>query len=292
MQSENLERLRMLETFDGDGGSEISEGWFGRLEGRRVQHEIRSSGGQAGLVARSVVRLSFQEVLQYVHLREADKALSLSDARGLGERLLCVLTSCHEVDTARRRLLGAMNARQTLDEVAHLLKARARAGVCAPVEPSRLAVMRTDLCRSVEVATAMWEMAGRHFTRVTRLLPAQLDVHTEGFVPLTKAELAWLERHARELDVSEQFSRAQERYRVAVMDWERARTRWTLAREARQLAEAGFRCRARCALAFAGAVVSQHWEHGSLVVREAHVSMRRHTLYSTVLLLPRQLGLI
>lgn len=282
----------MLETFDGGGGSEVSDGWFRHRGGWRGRHEIRSSGGRPGLVARSVVRLSFLEVLQYVHMREAGHGSSLSDPRRLGERLLCVLTSCHEVNTARRRLLGAMNARQALDEMAHLLQARACSGRSAPAEPPSLAVMRADLCRSVEMATAMWEMAGRHFTRVTRLLPAQLDAQEEGFVPLTEDELAWLERHARELDVSEPFGRARETYRLAAMDWERARTRWTRALEARQLAEAGFRSRARGALAFAGAIVNQHWEHGGLAAREAHACMKRHALYATVLLLPRQLGLV
>ncbi len=283
----------MLETYDGSGAFEAWNGWFGSRWTRRKRHEVRSPEVQAGLVANALVRLSVQDVLQHVHLREAglDSSSAPPDPRQLNERLLCVLTACHEVETARRRLLGALNAQQNLDEMAHLLKARAGAGLCMPAEPRRLMVMRADIGRSVEMATAMWDMASRHFTRVTRLLPVQLDGKVGGRTRMAPDELEQLERQAVRLGESDRFAQAREAYRLAVMDWGLAQARWTRAQEARATAEARFRDGRRGALAFAETVVNQHWQGNSLASREAHLCMKRHALYAIALLLPRHLGL-
>ncbi len=282
----------MLETYDGSGAFEAWNGWFGNRWTRRKRHEVRSPDVQAGLGDNALVRLSFQDVLQRVHLRETGLDSRVpSDPRQLNERLLCVLTACHEVETARRRLLGALNAQQNLDEMAHLLKARAGAGLCMPAEPRRLMVMRADIGRSVEMATAMWDMASRHFTRVTRLLPVQLEGNMGGRTRMAQDELEQLERQAVRLGEGDRFARAREAYRLAVMDWGLAQARWTRALDARETAETRFRDGRRGALAFAEAVVNQHWQGNSLASREAHLSVKRHALYAIALLLPRHLGL-
>ena len=282
----------MLETYDGSGAFEAWNGWFGNRWTRRKRHEVRASGAPASPVANALVRLSFQDVLQHVHLREAGRdAGAPPDPQRLNERLLGVLTACHEVETARRRLLGALDAQQTLDDMAHLLKARAGAGLCMPAEPRRLMVMRADLGRSVEMATAMWDMASRHFTGVTRLLPVQLDGSVGGRVRLAQDELEQLERQAVRLGADDRFARARESYRLAVMDWGFAQARWAQALEARKQAEARFRGERRGALVFAEAVVNQHWQGNSLASREAHLSLKRHALYAIARLLPQHLGL-
>jgi len=282
----------MLETFDGGGASEAWNGWFGDTTVRRARHEVRSPDARAGLAANTVVRLTFQDVLQYVHSRTGCAEAPLpSDPSWLNERLLCVLTACHEVDTARRRLLGALSAQQTLDEMAHLLTARVGAGLCTPTEPGRLVVMRADIQRSVEMATAMWDMAGRHFTRVTRLLPAQLDGNARGVQPLAQEEIERLEHLAEAVGAEDCFAVAREAHRRAAMDWELAQARWARALGARQMAESRFRNERRGALAFAETVVNQHWQGNSLASREAHACMKRHALYATARLLPQQLGL-
>lgn len=282
----------MLETYDGSGAFETWSGWLGNRWTRRKRLEVRSPGGRAGLVENALVRLSFKDVLQHVHLREAGVDSGVpQDPQLLNERLLRALTACHEVETARRRLLGALNAQQTLDEMAHLLKARVGAGLCMPAEPHRLMVLRGDVGRSVEMATAMWDMASRHFTRVTRLLPVQLEGNMGGRVRMAQDEFEQLERQAARLGVSDHFAQAREAYRLAVMDWGVAQARWTRALDARGLAERRFRNGRRGALVFADAVVSQHWQCNSLVSREAHLCVKRHALYAITLLLPRHLGL-
>lgn len=282
----------MLKTLDGSRASEAWRGWFGDRGGRRLQHEVRSPEAQAGPSGSSGVRLSFHDVLQYVYLRETGLESDLPhDARRLNERLLCVLTACHEVDTARRRLLGALSAQQTLDEMAHLQRARAFAGLRTPSEPHRLMVMRADVGRSVEMATAMWDIASRHFTRVTRFLPVQLDGPVNACVPLAPDEIDQLEKQAGRLGAGDRFARAREAHRLATMDWELAEARWARALDVRQLAETRFRKERRGAMAFAEAVVSQHWQCNSRASREAHLRMKRHALYAIALTLPRQLGL-
>lgn len=283
----------MLETFDGGGASSEAWGdWVGHTAVHRRRHEVRSSGAQAGLVANGVARLSFQDVLQYAHLREAGLGPNPpSDLPGLNERLLCVLNACHEVDTARRRLLSAMGTEQTLEEIACLLSARVGAGHCTPAEPHRLVVLRADIGRSVGIATEMWKVASHHFTRVTRLLPAQLGGDIEAFAPLAEHELEQLAQQAGRLGAGDCFAHAREAYRLAVMDRDLAQARWTRAQEARQLAEARFRNGRQGALALAETAVNQHWQCSSLAVREAHSCMKRHALHAIALMLPRQLGL-
>ena len=283
----------MLKTFDGGGATDSWHGWFEKKETLRSRNEVRSPVGQPGLTPNSLARLSFQDVLQYVYVRETCAGSGPQpDASSLNERLLGVLTACHEVDTARQRLLGAMGAQQTLDDMAHLLKARAYTGLCVSAEPRWLVVMRADLGRSVEMATAMWDMASRHFTRVTRLLPAQLDGNADGCTPLGQEELEQLERLAGCLGAAERFAQAREVHRVAALDWALARSRWTRAVDARRLAETRFRKERRGALAFADAVVNQHWLANSLASREAHLCMKRHALHAIALRLPQQLGLL
>ncbi|MDR7093410.1 hypothetical protein [Hydrogenophaga laconesensis] len=283
----------MLKTLDGSGATDAWHGWFGKKETLRTRSEVRSPVGQSGLTVNSLARLSFQDVLQYVYVREAGVVSGLQpDAPSLNERLLGVLTACHEVDTARQRLLGAMGAQQTLDDMAHLLKARAYTGLCAPAEPRWLVVMRADLGRSVEMATAMWDMASRHFTRVTHLLPAQLDGNADGCTPLGQDDLELLERLAERLGAADRFAQAREAHKVAALDGALARSRWTHAVDARRIAETRFRKERRGALAFADAVVNEHWLANSLASRVAHLCMKRHALHAVALRLPQHLGLV
>lgn len=292
----------MFEAFDEGGGPGASHHKV--LEQGRGA--VCSTEGITGRMASPVVAgMAFRDVLRHVHLLENRGDVHAPiDLRRLNERPLCVLIACHQLDTARRRLMGSMNTQQTLKDAAHLLMARVHSGQSRLSEQLKLEAMLADLRRSVEDATEMWARAGRYFTRVTRLLPAQLDASEEGFVPVTPTEVDRLALEAQRagdasLEDSEWYSppvggrfvQARETYLQAVMDWESAQAAWTSAGRARQQAEIGFRVGARGVLEFAQAVVSQDWQRGSFLSREAYACMKRHALYAAALQLPAHLGL-
>lgn len=248
--------------------------------------------------------MSFRDVLQHVYRREGGRdARTPVELRRLNDRLLAVLTACHEVDTARRRLMGSLNTQQIFKDVTHLLAARGD-GLGASAQRLQFASMQADLRHLVETATALWDSAGRHFTRVTRLLPAQLNAHEAAFVPLDPAEVDRLAReaprHRAALEeasdlhgewVGDRFVQARASYQRAVMGRELAHAGWARVEQARQSAEPGIHMGSRGALAFARVVIQQDWQRGSLLMREAHACMTRHALYAAVLQLPEQLGL-
>lgn len=294
----------MFEAFDEGGGQGAShrreEEW-----GRLARHEVRSSDGAACPAGNASTGMAFRDVLQHVYAREAEReARAPADLRRLNERLLCVLNACHEVDTSRRRLMGSLNTQQILKDVAHLLTGRGDSGPCPGPQRLRLVEMLLDLRCSVDMATSMWESAGRHFTRVTRLLPAQLDANGVGFRPVDPAEVDRLALEVQRLgetspkaadghgtSASDRFAQARETYLQAVMDWELAQGRWVRAGRARQVAEPGFHTGSLGALAFAQAVVNVEWQRSNLLMREAHACMTRHALYAVALQLPTHLGL-
>lgn len=294
----------MFDAFDEGGGLGAThhrgEGW-----GRPGRHEGGAPEVMGGATGRGVTGMAFRDVLQHVYVREAERdAREPADLRQLNGRLLCVLTACHEVDTARRRLMGSLNTQQTLKSLAHLLTARGDAGLGPGTEQRKLTEMLADLRCTVEMATAMWEAAGRHFTRVTRLLPAQLDTNGANFIPAAPAEIDRLALEAQRqgdeaisktpdghrTSASDRFARARETYLQAVMDWELAQARWARADRVRQLAEPGCHTGSQGAMAFAQAVAGQEWQRSNLLMREAHACMTRHALYAVALLLPAHFG--
>lgn len=258
----------------------------------------------ARLEAGTTESMTLRDVLLHVYRREGGRdARAPSELRRLNDRLLVVLTACREVDTARHRLMGTLNTQHTFDEVMHLLAARGD-GRGDGAQRRRLSAMQADLLHLVEMATALWDVAGRYFTRVTRLLPAQLSALEDGFVPLDPAEVDRLAREAprhraalgeaSELHgewMGDRFVQARATYQRAVEGRELAHARWARIERARQLAEPGIHTGSRGALAFAELVIQQDWQRGFLLMRDAHACMARHALYAAVLRLPEQLGL-
>lgn len=302
----------MLETFDGSGGRDAPKGWRG-ARGKLTRHEVRSPENPAMPASGPFARMAFPEVLQVVYLRDAGLDPSLPhDPRRLNERLLSVMAACHEIDSCRRRLLSSLNTLQTLQGVTQVLVARVEAGFSTPGEPTRLGMMMEEARRSVEVATAMWEMAAPYFTRVTRLFPAQLEVNGVRFAPMETAEIdrlaiasrgsphdmrpeqSWGAR-SRHLDAlyggeSDPFAQARGMYLQAVTEWELAEVMMVRARRTRDRAEAHFRVGTRSVLEFAEALVTEDRQRSSLITRTAHASMKRHALYALAQLLPEQFG--
>ncbi len=259
---------------------------------------------QKGVETVATESMSFRDVLQHVYRREGGRdARTPIELRRLNDHLLAVLTACHQVDTARRRLLGSLNTQQIFKDVTHLLAARGD-GLGARAQAVQFSWMEADTRHLVEMATSLWDEAGRYFTRVTRLLPAQLSAHEAAFVPLDPAELDRLAReaprHRAALEEAsdwrrewrgDRFIQARATYQRAVADREMAHERWAGVERARQEAEPGIRMGPGGALAFARALIHQDWQRGLMLMREAHACVTRHALYAAVLQLPEQLGL-
>lgn len=256
-----------------------------------------------GMEGSTTEGMSFRDVLQHVYRREGGRdARTPVELRRLNDRLLGVLTACHEVDTARRRLMGSLNTQQVFKSLTHLLVARGD-GLGASAQRQQFSVLQADLRHLVEMATALWDAAGRHFTRVTRLLPAQLNAHEAAFVPLDPAEVERLAReaprHRAALEASDpqcewmgdRFVQARATYQRAVVGRELAHARWARVEQARQSAEPGVHLGTGGALTFARVVIHQDWQRGPLLMRDAHACVTRHALYAAVLRLPEQLGL-
>lgn len=284
-----------------------------------------------------VPRMTVREVLQ--HTRQGEQRDALSDPRQLrrfNERALHVIEACHRADTTRRQLLNTLKTQKTLDNVSHVLVARVESGSSGFVEQRKLALLLADMRRSVAEALAAWDVASRHFTRLTRLFPAQLDTITAAFEPLDAIEIDRLAqasalgcvrtqdvlqelaqdraRHhvsfAEHTDLAAEdlrarmtrlqdaraeavgeFSMAREAYLQAVMDFGLAQFRVKRAREARDMAEAGFRIGARGVMEFAGAIINQNRQRNDMLDLASRACVARHALYALALLLPEQFDL-
>jgi hypothetical protein len=259
---------------------------------------------QKGVETVATESMSFRDVLQHVYRREGGRdARTPIELRRLNDHLLAVLTACHEVDTARRRLMGSLNSQQIFKDLTDLLAARGD-GLGTGAQGQQFSWMQADLRNLVEMATSLWDVAGRHFTRVTRLLPAQLSAHEVAFVPLDTAEIDRLAREAprhraaledasdwRREWRGDRFTQARTTYLRAVAGRELAQAQWAGVERARQQAEPGIHMSSRGALAFARVVIQQDWQRGLMLMREAHACVTRHALYAAVLQLPEQLGL-
>jgi hypothetical protein len=285
-----------------------------------------------------VARMTLRDVLQHAWQGER-VADALSDPRllkRLNERMLHALEACHRVDTARRQLLNTLKTQKTLDNVSHVLVARVASGSSDFVEQRKLALLLADMRRSVTEALTTWDAASRHFTRLTRLFPAQLDTITAAFEPVDAVEIDRLaqasllgctrtqdllrevaqERAGQQMPFAKradlvaadqrtcvtrlqdarteavgEFSMARESYLQAVMDFGLAQFRVKRARDARDVAEAGFRIGARGVLEFAEAIINQNRQRNGLLELESGASVARHALYALALQLPEQFDL-
>lgn len=328
----------MREVCSDSAWSDLWSGW---------DHDIGSVGRHAAQPPASwidtagqprVPRMTVREVLQHTRQSEqGNRALSdLRQLRRFNERALHVIEACHRVDTTRRQLLNTLKTQKTLDNVSHVLVARVESGSSDFVEQRKLALLLADMRRSVTEALATWDVASRHFTRLTRLFPAQLDTITAAFEPLDATEIDRLAeasvlgcaqtqdvlqelaqeraRHhaplmepphlaAKDLrarmarlqdagtEAVDEFSRAREAYLQAVMDFGLAQFRVKRARDARDMAEAGFRIGARGVLEFAESIINQNRQRNEMLDLESRASVARHALYALALLLPEQFDL-
>ena len=329
----------MREVCSDSGWPDAWSGWDHDIgpAGRHVAQPPTVWIGTAG--QSRVPRMTVREVLQHTW-QGRQGAGTLSDPRHLrrlNERMLYVLEARHQVDTARRQLLNTLKTQKTLDNVSHVLVARVESGSSDFVEQRKLALLLADMRRWVTEALTTWDAASRHFTRLTRLFPAQLDTITAVFEPVDAIEIDRLaqasvlgcaqtqdvlqdlaQEHARQrtsptertdLAVEDlrarvtrlqdartqavgEFSAAREAYLQAVMDFGLAQFRVRRARDARNMAEAGFRIGARGVLEFAEAIINQNRQRNDMLDLESRACVARHALYALALMLPEQFDLL
>ncbi len=328
----------MREVCSDSGWSDVWSGWDHDI-GSAGQHVAQPPASWIGATGQSrVPRMTVRDVLQ--HTRQGEQGGgALPDPRHLrrlNERMLHVLEACHRVDTARRQLLNTLKTQKTLDNVSHVLVARVESGSSNFVEQRKLALLLADMRRSVTEALATWDVASRHFTRLTRMFPAQLDTITAVFEPVDAIEIDRLaqasvlgcvqtqdvlrelaqERARQPMSFAERadlaaedlrarmtrlqdarteavgaFSMAREAYLQAVMDFGLAQFRVKRARDARDVAEAGFRIGARGVLEFAESIINQNRQRNDMLDLESRACVARHALYALALLLPEQFDL-
>jgi hypothetical protein len=334
----NLKETAMREVCSDSGWPDAWSGWDHDIgsAGRHVAQPPAVWIGAAGQSRAS--RMTVREVLQ--HVREGEQgAGAVSDPRHLrrlNERMLHVLEACHRVDTARRQLLNTLKTQKTLDNVSHVLVARVESGSSDFVEQRKLALLLADMRHAVTEALTAWDVASRHFTRLTRLFPAQLDTIAAAFEPVDAVEIDRLaqasvlacvqtrdilqelaQEHARQrtsptehtdlaaedlrarmtrlqdarAEAVGEFSAAREAYLQSVMDFGLAQFRVRRARDARNMAEAGFRIGSRGVLEFAESIINQNRQRNDMLDLESRASVARHALYAMALLLPEQFDL-
>ncbi|WP_439607152.1 hypothetical protein [Hydrogenophaga sp.] len=173
--------------------------WFDAMGGRARDHRAIASHERPPKPTRVRAPRALRrpamtpgDVLRHVMLNDPASALACADARGLrhlNEQMLTILEACHRVDTARRQLLNTLKAKKTLESVSHILAARVEAGLSECLEQRKLALRLADARRSVTEAIGAWDGASKQFSRLTRLLPAQLGALPEGFEPVDPAEI-------------------------------------------------------------------------------------------------------
>lgn len=251
--------------------------------------------------------MTLREVLQHTRRQASHLSVAL-DPQQLGQHnahTLEVVQACLGVDTSRRRLTNTLMAQTTLDDVAHVLEARVAAGRSDAQALSGLARHQSAVRHSVADAMERWDAASQHFTRLTRLLPSQLDATAIRFVPLDTREIERLAQasvlarlQAREQSAGQrgatavgEFSTARVAYRQTAAACERARIRLNGVLATRAMAEAGFRFGAHCAVGYAEIVTQVYDERCVVLDRELSACMARYALYALALQLPEQFGL-
>ncbi|MCV0439077.1 MAG: hypothetical protein K5880_10620 [Hydrogenophaga sp.] len=165
----------------------------------------------------AVLRLVAQGLQDVI---EQDRSASPA---GLDARLLGVFEACHALNTARLQMLDVLETQTGLDRLCHIL--RARVGGEPTPEMRKLERAAAEMRRTVMMAGDAWHRAGRVFTRLTRLLPVQLEESAPRFEAVDAVEMARLARASEWRYLGrdaalKQLARARARRRNAMEPWE------------------------------------------------------------------------
>jgi len=129
-----------------------------------------SEGAPAGAAPVPPLALQVAQVLHHVAAM-----LKASDAQAAIDRLADTARTCGLLLASRRQLFIALNTHQAIDRVAQLAQGREQARLTLPEEHEALRAVQAAMQVSVNDAIAHWRRTGQGFTRLTHLLPTQLD---------------------------------------------------------------------------------------------------------------------
>jgi hypothetical protein len=145
------------------------------------------------------VRQSMTLVSVLRHVLAMDKAAvpssnpgTLVEAADLSRMNALISTSldtCVCVDTARRQLQNAISTQRDMETVLEMLAARVEIGQASQAEHRRVSTQVTFAYDKVSEAVSEWNRIGRHFTQLTRLLPAQLEPVSDMLSPILPDEM-------------------------------------------------------------------------------------------------------
>lgn len=85
--------------------------------------------------------------------------------------------ACGRLLAIRRQLFIALNTQRRIDLLAHVAQGREQAQLMNAADTDSLRAVATSMQSCVDEVQAQWRHIGKAFTRLTRLLPAQLDHH-------------------------------------------------------------------------------------------------------------------
>ncbi|MGE0349388.1 hypothetical protein [Hydrogenophaga sp.] len=164
----------------------------------------------------TVLRRAARE-LQHVYAHD-----SSASPAGLDARLLAVFEACHALNIARLQMLDVLDTQTGIDRLCHVVHARA-GGEPTP-EMRKLARALAETRRTATLAGDAWHKTGRAFTRLTRLLPVQLEEDAPNFEAVDADEMGRLERasewrHLGSDEALKQLARERARRRQAMTPW-------------------------------------------------------------------------
>lgn len=133
--------------------------------------------------AASTTGLQVSQVFEHVaRLRPADDLAAAID------HLVETAEICGRLVALRRHLFIALNTHRRIDRLAQVAQGREHAQLMSAADGDALRAVASSMQSCVDDVLAQWRRIGHAFTRLTRLLPTQLD-HQLGFPPtLTPAE--------------------------------------------------------------------------------------------------------
>lgn len=134
-------------------------------------------------VGATMTGLRVPQVLRHVAtLLPADEPLSAVD------HLVETAETCGRLLALRRNLFIALNTHRRIERLSQLAQGREQAQLVGAAEGDSLRSVAASMQSCVDDVLAQWRRIGQAFTRLTRLLPTQID-HQHGLPPtLTLAD--------------------------------------------------------------------------------------------------------
>lgn len=261
-------------------------------EGKNNRRIGRSFSAEALAPQPSVdMRAVLQLVELDARLRQGGVGQHATDQ--LNERLLNTLKAGYQLNTSRLQLLNVLDVQTSLEQWVHVVRARNDGGSAPDLR--KMEQCMAEVRRTVVLAGAAWNQAGPAFTRLTRLLPVQLEEAEPHFEPIEFAEMERLARICEPILPGSQtpspFSKERARYQKAAAEVAVAVVKVERASSALRFAENGFRVGARDAHEFASALIEHNQQRREWMQKAVRACVAKYTLYALAQLLPEQLGL-